>query len=366
MITPRRAISTSVCLVRERRLPVAGQVLVSLGDRVTYQTPVLKADMKGDLVIIRLPEKLGMEPEDVTQHILVSVGDRVTVGQKIVHKKSFFSYFDIIEKAKVSGVVEFFTDSNGHLGIREDSTLLEVRAFIPGVVSEIIAPRSIKIEATVGLLQGAIGYGGEVTGTVCNIEADCLDEHVLKQLPYFETPCIIVGGTYFTKEFFLGARSRNIVGIVVSSIKSDDVSSILKTSVFGTSPVYSSDHPTILIVEGFGSIPLSQQAKDFFLYAHGKLASLHGLTQVRAGAIRPELIIHEPSQGVSSQELLHTYPKVGDVMRVVRGRHFGKMGRIVSLPEKLFKLESGIETHVAELDILGEIVSVSLANIESM
>jgi hypothetical protein len=234
------------------------------------------------------------------------------------------------------------------------------------VVREILDQRSLRIEAHVGLLQGAIGYGGEVTGVVRYFDIDILDGAVLEGLPPFDIPTILVGGSFFTKEFFEGAKLKNIVGIIVSSIESSEVSMTLKTSVFGTSPLYSFDQPAVIVIEGFGKIPLSEQAKEFFKYADGKFASANGLTQVRAGAIRPELIIHEASLKQSTRELLHTYPKVGDTMRVVRGHHFGKIGRIKSLPEKPCKLESGIETHIAELDIHGEVVSVSLANIESM
>lgn len=369
MITPKRTISDSVLVVRERRLPISGEVLVSLGDSVPYDLVVLRTEIKGDLQIIRLAEKLGMEPEYLREYVTISPGDQVSVGQRIFEKKSLFSFFNILENSKFSGQVEFISESNGHIGIREPSNLLEVRAFVPGKVIDISKNRNIKIESHVGLLQGAIGYGGEVSGKVYFIDIDSsaiLDRSILDSLPKFITPTIVVGGMSFSREFFLEARDKNIVGIVTSSLQSKAVREVLGTSVFGTSPAYSNYMPVVIVIEGFGNLSLSSQAREFFKYANGKIASMHGLTQVRAGAIRPELIVHEPSSAPYAQELIHTYPKPGDVMRVVRGKYFGKIGKIISLPENLYTLESGVETHVAELDILGEKIKVALANVESM
>ena len=218
-------------------------------------------------------------------------------------------------------------------------------------------------------MQGVVGYGTESVGQIHFIE-NCsdkiLDLDIIKSHE-FKEPTIIAGGKSFSEEFFNSLVGKNVVAVVTSSIDSNDVRQILKTSALGTNPTYSSKLPIVVIIEEFGSIPLSQRAEEFLKNSNGKLASINCLTQVGAGAISPEIIVHDYLNTVPpTSETLATFPTIGDSMRIVRGIHFGKVGKIVEIPTMLKVLDSGIETHVAVLRLGDQNVSVSLANLESL
>ena len=105
------------------------------------------------------------------------------------------------------------------------------------------------------------------------------------------------------------------------------------------------------------------------LSAHaGERASVNGATQIRAGVIRPEVIIPKHEE-VSAEEL--TAPpevkglEVGDVIRCIRYPHFGRIGKVVALPPELKRMESETEVRVLEVEFEdGERAIIPRANIE--
>ena len=370
MITPKRTINESVILQRERRLPISGISHVKAGEIVPYDKCVLATEIKGEIQVIRLSEKLGIDPESISDGLLIKEGYSLKKGDLIFERKSFFSFLDLKENSPVEGMVEFISLNSGHIGIRLKSKKLELQAFIPGEIKEVQKERTVILSSHVGLIQGIVGYGGEGVGRIHffdNSEDEILDINCIKCLEVGNGPTILVGGKSFSEDFFNWANNHNIIGIVTSSIDAGDVKNILKTSALGVNPAYASNLPTVVIIEGFGSIPLSKRSVEFFRHSHGKLASINGLTQVRAGAIRPELIVHEPLLTKAPvSETLAAFPEIGDSMRIVRGRYFGKVGRILEIPKMIETLESGVETHVAILELDQARVSVSLANLESL
>jgi len=78
-------------------------------------------------------------------------------------------------------------------------------------------------------------------------------------------------------------------------------------------------------------------------------------------------LVHAPDAGFPVvSETTVTFPKIGDLMRVVRGEYFGKVGKIKNLPEAIQVLASGVETYIAEIETDDESIKVSLANLESI
>ena len=57
-----------------------------------------------------------------------------------------------------------------------------------------------------------------------------------------------------------------------------------------------------MITEGFGRISMAQNTFNLFKHFNGKIASINGSTQIRAGVIRPEVIISH-SEEIESKKL---------------------------------------------------------------
>ena len=83
------------------------------------------------------------------------------------------------------------------------------------------------------------------------------------------------------------------------------------------------------------------------MFDHLELASVSGATQIRAGVMRPEILIpRAPSAGATGEEPHATGLEVGSLLRVIRQPHFGRIGNVVELPPELRPLESEAKVRV--------------------
>ena len=166
MITPKRTIHSNIKIERERRLPISGTSLTQIGKKVSCDSELLTAEIKGEIAIIRLAEKFGIDPESILDGLKVKVGDKVSAGDLIFYRKGFFKFLTLEDYSDLNGTVEFISEESGHVGIRLSSKKLTLNAFIPGEVTEISKNRSVMLLSHVGLLQGVVGYGGEAIGKI--------------------------------------------------------------------------------------------------------------------------------------------------------------------------------------------------------
>ena len=98
------------------------------------------------------------------------------------------------------------------------------------------------------------------------------------------------------------------------------------------------------------------------------MASVNGATQIRAGVIRPEIIIPRPGKimaKVGAENGDESNLEVGARVRVIREPYFGKLGEVTSLPVELHVLDSESKVRVlgVKFDVGGEDV-IPRANVE--
>jgi len=104
----------------------------------------------------------------------------------------------------------------------------------------------------------------------------------------------------------------------------------------------------------------------------GKEASVNGATQIRAGVIRPEVVV--PKDGALTLEELEERKEsefaagelnIGTPIRLIRAPYFGALGRVVALPPEPQEIETETKTRVLEAELVtGEKVIVPRANVE--
>jgi len=125
---------------------------------------------------------------------------------------------------------------------------------------------------------------------------------------------------------------------------------------------------TLMITEGFGKLPMAKRTFELFLELNGKKASMNGATQIRAGVIRPEVIVAIPEEQIvseESEEELSQGLAIGTIVRVIREPYFGRIGKVTALPPELQIIETEAKVRVLELEFdNGERVIVPRANVE--
>jgi hypothetical protein len=99
----------------------------------------------------------------------------------------------------------------------------------------------------------------------------------------------------------------------------------------------------------------------------GRACSINGATQVRAGAVRPEIIVPRGDEAAagSSPGQGDTGLNVGTRIRLIRVPYFGMFATVVALPHEPRKIETGAWTRVLEAKLdAGPTVTVPRANVE--
>ena len=100
------------------------------------------------------------------------------------------------------------------------------------------------------------------------------------------------------------------------------------------------------------------------LYTRG---SISGRTQIRAGVMRPEVIIPlgKERAAAAGGQALEGGVKAGDEVRIIREPYFGRLGRVKALEPQLTKIETEAKVRVMDVELSGgEVVTVPRANVE--
>lgn len=372
--TPALQVVEKTRLERVRELPLPGKALVTIGQVVEAATPVLVAELPGDLIILRLAERMGFLPQDVLKNLRVQVGSAVKRGQLLCEIKSFFGLFTSSFNSPTEGKVEFVLEHNAHVGIRLASIPFSVPAYIKGRVSAIEEGKRVTVETEGALIQGIFGVGGERQGTLCALPCNPDEIITVKRLRELKqnlvgvtfAHSILVGGAQFDREALEEAAYERVAGVITGSIDAPTLGSFVGYEI-GVSVTGDEKVPfTLIVTEGFGCLPLSDRVRDLAKTLHGRNASINGATQVRAGATRPEAIV--PEKSIHQGDQFEPEPKsleVGAPIRCIRVPFFGKFGEIVELPHEPVEIESGAKVRVLRARLAdGSVVTVPRANVE--
>ena len=122
----------------------------------------------------------------------------------------------------------------------------------------------------------------------------------------------------------------------------------------------------MVITEGFGQIDMAQRTFDLLRQRQGMQTSINGATQIRAGVVRPEIIIpFEEAEAAKDVEAVANVLDIGTQVRVIRKPHFGVLGQVSALPAEPQKLESEAKVRVLEVTLENGVQAVlPRANVE--
>lgn len=363
--TPGLVIKKSAQVKRLRELPVAGEVLAAVGDNVRAEQIVARAFLPGELHILRISEKMGVEAFEVIKGLRVKVGDLVSENQVLCEHAGLFGLFKTRFESPVAGTVELITERTGHVAVRGAPKPIEVDAFIDGTVSAVVPNKSVTVTASGAFIQGIFGVGGERRGKVLLVQAQGLRLEP-SDVPQDCAEAILVCKARPALDALRTAAQRGAVALVTGSIDDEVLSGYLGFDL-GIALTGDEDVPmTLIITEGFGDLEMSARAFSLLSELQGRRASVNGATQVRAGALRPEVIVPSASPAGPAMEAEGARGlTLGAAIRIIRVPYFGRYATVHELPHEIHTIETGAEARIlkAKLDD-GKIVTVPRANVE--
>lgn len=363
--TPGLKVKRSILVTKHRLLPIPGKVLVKAGDEVGFDTIVARAEVPGKPNIIRAADLLNIQAENLPAFMLKKEGDIVEKDEIIAKYTPFFGLIKRFVRAPVKGIIESISDMTGQIIIREPPELVEIKSYIPGRVRDIIHTRGVVIETQAAFIQGIFGIGGESHGEIC-FACDSPDEVLTGEMidDTFKGK-IVVGGSMATFDSLKKASQIGVAGIVVGGIKGIDLKEYLGYEI-GVAITGHEEIPiTLVVTEGFGKMSMSSRVFNLLKEFEGQKAAINGATQIRAGVIRPEIIIpHQKYSAGEEEGSLEKGMRPGTLVRIIREPYFGKIGMVVSLPVELQDIETESSVRVVEVKIDEGRVTVPRANVE--
>lgn len=369
--TPGLKVAAVEMVEKERRLPLKGDVLVKKGDKVTSDQIVASTSLPGNPEMINVSNKLALEATEVLECMMVKQGDQVKKDQMIAESKGFFGFFKTPCFAPCDGTIELISSVTGQVTLRRPPVPVEVKAFIDATVKDVISGEGVVLESEATFIQGIFGIGGEVIGDIaiaCTESDQMLDKERVK--PEFKDK-VVIGGSLITAEAVRELIKVGAKGVIVGGIDDADLKNFLGYDLGVAITGHETLGISIVVTEGFGNIKMAKKTFELLKASAGQKASINGATQIRAGVIRPEIIIPLKSH-THIKHLIDNSKKVAGIMgkgtqvRVIRQPRFGATAKVVSLPVSLTKVESETMVRVAEIEFDDDQIRVTVprANLE--
>ncbi len=311
--------------IKEIRAPVTGTIesifpklgLLSIRERES-----------GEMGTVSIPvaSLLQCRPGDVLQHLRVELGDELHRGDIVALRDE--GEVPLVARSAHDGVVDMINRVEGKVVLRRRRQIHQVRAFVPGEVEEIIPGRGAVIRTSGTRVRGMFGAGAEAVGRIMLLDSDPLTE---ADVPDSCGGAILVGRGRLELGAVLRAQEVEAAGLVGGSARASDVAHLLGEELGMGVTGEESLGVVLVLTEGFGSIPMDQAVWSIMTEREGDLACVSGGTQMRAGVVRPEVIIPGPEDETGAEEPEGRVLRRGARVRIVRQPHFMKRGTVRDL-----------------------------------
>jgi hypothetical protein len=369
---PGLRVTGSTTLRRERILPLKGDVLVEIGQSIKAEEVVARTALPGPVKTLNVVNLLGIDAGQIEQHMLKKQGESFQQGEVIAENKppmglKFLSFMQSRVLAEFDGTVDNVSPVTGQVILRYPPRLVELLAYIDGTVVDVRRGEGVVVETRGSFIQGIFGIGGETSGELVLGVAGPDDVLDADQIKPEHLNKIVVGGSLFTGRAFEKAKHVGVKGVIVGGFHDKNLKEILGydlgVAITGTEDL----GLTLVMTEGFGAVRMAQKTFDLLSRRAGSKASMSGATQIRAGVIRPEVIIPDAggqaAQAAGAQENIGTGE--GDPVRCIRDPYFGRLGKVKRLIAEPQVVESETKVRVLEVEFEdGTVAVVPRANIE--
>lgn len=367
--TPGLRVTERAVIRRERRLPLKGQVVVEQGARVEPDTVVARTELPGNVQTLNVAAKLAIDPAKVPSALSHPLGTAVKKGELIASGKSLFGLMSQKVLAPCDGVLESVSGVTGQLIVREPPIPVEVNGYVRGFVAEVLPQEGVIVETEAALIQGIFGVGGETFGTLAVVSSSPDEELLPAQLRSEHAGRVVVGGSYVSHAALMRAKELGVTAVVVGGFDDRDLRNLLGKDLGVAITGAEELGFTLVLTEGFGRIRMAERTWRLLGQHVGHLCSVSGATQIRAGVMRPEILIPADTQVNRTHAAAAGAGgglEVGSLLRVIRQPYFGRIAEVVELPAELQELDTEAKVRVMKVQFVDDrsLAVVPRANVE--
>lgn len=349
MLPHDRIISPRTVARRERLLPGPGHVLISQGSRVEPNDVVAETQESGPIQVLDAARGLGVAASKVPACLQVQEGDAVEEGQVLAKRGGIFRRTLVSPSTGTLALV----DARGYLLIRGLPVRHQVQAMMHGEVVKVMSGRGVVIEGQGALVQGVWGNGKENYGLLRLMVGQPHEMIPASHLNAGLRSTILIAGMTVDAAMLEQARAVQVRGLIVGSLNAELL------------PLAREMPYAILITEGFGFLPYSEQVFSVLATLDGRDANLNAIHTARQGRSRPELFA--PLSGSAAPPAASKGLSVGDRVRVLAEPYLAQTGTLQVLGEQRHTLPNGVNAAVCEVRLeSGELLWVPYPNLERL
>src|SRR5919106_2822536 len=348
MLAPVLNILPLATIVRERTLPVAGKVNAHVNQRVNPTDVVAAASFSREHVLFDVARTFGVPVSAADKMIKVKEGDRVMQGALVAESGGLLS-----RSIKAPRAGRVMIVGGGQVLMEVGDTRVELRAGLPGLVTQVLPEKGVVIRTAGALIQGVWGNGRIDNGLMVNLLEKPDDILTSERLDVSLRGSVILGGHVRDAETLRAGAELPIRGLIISSLLSPLIV-----------PAYQVRYP-IIVMDGFGAMPMNSAAFRLLTTNNKREVTVNAEHFDRYSGNRPEVIIPLPVSTEPPEPSSFESFAVGQTVRLRRPPNAGMIGTLSNLPAGLSTLPNGLRTSAAEVKLEnGETVLVPLVNLE--
>ncbi len=333
---------------RARLLPIPGRVTVRKGQKVGATDVVAEANLAPEHLLLEVGRGLGLPANKADTFIQRRAGEEVGEGDLIAGPVGIARR--VIRSPRAGRVV---LAGGGQVLIEVDSRPFELKAGVPGIVTDLVPDRGVVIETTGALVQGVWGNGRIDVGLLSVVARSPQDNLTADRLDVSQRGLVILGGHCESQDVLTNAADIPLRGLILSSMASDLV------------PVATRMNYPIILIEGFGIIPMNPIAYKLLSTNERREVAVVAEEWHRLSETRPEVIIPLPSSSQLPLPNETDHFNAGQQVRILAAPYKGMTGTLVGLRPGLVALPSGVRAYAADVRLEnGESNVVPLANLE--
>ncbi|MCK4359019.1 MAG: glutamate mutase L [Candidatus Cloacimonetes bacterium] len=238
-------------------------------------------------VTINVAKKLGISPKHLKGYLKKKENDFVYAYETLASKLDEGGKAAFVP-APSTGMITNIDLKDGTVTIQYKKEPYQKYAGASGKIIEVEKNISAVIEYEGSNLYGTIGFGSEATD-----ELTCLSTPIQRNdsaKGKYKNKIIVCFEKINFDTLEIGAELE-ISGIIAPSIDNKDLVRFIGEEI-GVALTGSEKIPfPIIITEGFGEFSMNETYKEFFKKANGKFAYINGHTQIRAGVVRPKIVV---------------------------------------------------------------------------
>jgi hypothetical protein len=367
--TPGLRVTAHATIRKERRLPIAGEVVVALGDAVKADQVVAHAELPGDVATVNVVNLLAITAGDLGRHMLKKPGDAVAADEVIAETRPWIKWFRSVAKSPIDGTIETISPVTGQVLVRAAPQPVDVTAYVDGSVVQVQPNEGVVVETVGAFVQGILGVGGEVNGELALL-GDGPDAVISPaDLTNGLAGKIVVAGSLITADVYAAAAEIGLAALVCGGFHDQDLRALLGYDLGVAITGHEDIRPILIMTEGFGQIAMARATWELLSAHIGRRVSANGATQIRAGVLRPEIIIPTPEAATreAGKQPAALGLQPGSPVRIIRQPGFGRLGTVKSLPTGVQAVECETKVRVVEVEFAGgETSIVPRANVEAI